>query len=57
MIKPGRQLAWQKKRKEMGKCPHCGKENMPGRRACIKLIEYRMRRYLDKKGVGIYVTT
>lgn len=57
MIKPGRQLAWQKKQKKLGRCPHCGKENMPGRKGCSMLIESRRRRHLNKIGRGIYITT
>jgi len=59
MIKPGRQLRWQKKQKEMGKCPHCGKDPEVGRWACTKVLNKNRPKRLNKtevgKNIGIYV--
>jgi len=51
MIKPGRQLAWQKKQIEIGKCPHCGKEPTPEHRFCWEETEKRRQNARVRRGV------
>lgn len=38
------QVAWQRKQREAGLCPHCGKPTVPGKASCRARLEQERKR-------------